>query len=158
MRKLTLGRFPETVLADAKNEAAAVLARVWTGGANIVMNPGAVARHLDRAGLERLGAVLDRHWAAQPRPAAGLRLVTLTGARLSEVLNLRWDAIEDLAEDGVSVRLEDSKTGPRTVWLGPQAAKDTGAGRPPPSTPIWTMRRCAPPPPPPRRFDGLVRG
>ena len=49
MRKLTLGRFPETVLADAKNEAAAVLARVWTGGANIVMNPGARSRAISTA-------------------------------------------------------------------------------------------------------------
>ena len=38
-------------------------------------------------------------------PAAALRLLTLTGARL-----------------------EDSKIGPRTVWRGPQAAQDTGAG------------------------------
>ena len=67
--------------------------------------------------------------------------------------------------------------------FAPEAAKETGAGRPPPSTPIWTMRRCAPPlplpdealdwmhgtpgasgapedgaPPKPRRFDGLVTG
>ena len=31
MRKLTLGRFPETALADARREAATVLARVWAG-------------------------------------------------------------------------------------------------------------------------------
>ena len=31
MRTLTLGRFPETSLADARKEAAAVLARVWAG-------------------------------------------------------------------------------------------------------------------------------
>ena len=33
MRKLTLGRFPETSLADARKEAATLLARVWTGEA-----------------------------------------------------------------------------------------------------------------------------
>ncbi len=33
MRKLSLGRFPETSLAEARKEAAAVLARVWTGEA-----------------------------------------------------------------------------------------------------------------------------
>ena len=33
MRKLTLGRFPETGLAEARKEAATVLARVWTGEA-----------------------------------------------------------------------------------------------------------------------------
>ena len=31
MRKFTLGRFPETSLGDARKEAAALLARVWTG-------------------------------------------------------------------------------------------------------------------------------
>ncbi len=54
---------------------------------------------------------------------AALRLLTLTGARLSEVLNLRWDEIGELCDDGASARLEDSKTGPRTLWLGPQAVK-----------------------------------
>ena len=33
MRKLTLGRFPETALDDARREAATVLARVWAGDA-----------------------------------------------------------------------------------------------------------------------------
>ena len=28
-----------------------------------------------------------------------------------------------MSEDGASARLEDSKTGPRTVWLGPEAAR-----------------------------------
>ena len=89
--------------------------------ANIVLNPRRpVARHLGRAELERLGAVHDRHRTEHPWPVAGLRLLTLTGARLSEVLGLRWDKI---GEEGASVRLEDSKTGPRTVWLGPEAAR-----------------------------------
>ena len=39
--------------------------------------------------LERLGAVLDRHREEYPWHAAALRLLTFTGARLSEVLNLR---------------------------------------------------------------------
>ena len=58
-----------------------------------------------------------------PWHVAALRLLTLTGARLSEVLNFRWDGIGELAQDGASARLEDSKTGPRTVWLGPEAAR-----------------------------------
>ena len=52
---------------------------------------------------------------------AALRLLTLTGARLSEVLNLRWDEIRALSEGGGSARIEASKTGPRTIWLGPEA-------------------------------------
>ena len=225
MRKLTLGRFPETSLANARKEAATLLARVWTGEsiperrvraplfhdfaatyrerhrsrwkpsslktydgylrhrllpafgrlrldtidhtrvsawfdaasagrpgaanrafeilramlatarrwgeldrhapdacANIVMNPRRpVARFLDRDELQRLGAVLDGHAAGHPWPVAAIRLLTLTGARLSEVLNLRWEEIGELSEDVASARLGDSKTGPRTLWLGPEA-------------------------------------
>ena len=55
---------------------------------------------------------------------AALRLLSLTGARLSEVLNLRWDEIADLsAQEGGGARLPDTKTGPRTLWFGPDAAK-----------------------------------
>ena len=91
--------------------------------ANIVKNPRKpVARFLDRDELERLGTVLDRHQADHPWPVAAIRLLTLTGARLSEVLDLKWDEIGEFGEDGASARLADSKTGPRTVWLGPEAA------------------------------------
>ena len=83
----------------------------------------AVAGYLDHKELKRLGAVLDRHREQHPWLVAAIRLLTLTGARLSEVIDLKWDEIGGLAEDGASARLEDSKTGPRTVWLGPEAAR-----------------------------------
>ncbi len=92
--------------------------------ANIVKNPRKpVARYLSREELERLGAVLDRRREDHPWPVAAIRLLTLTGARLSEVINLRWDEIGELAGDGASARIEDSKTGPHTIWLGPEAAR-----------------------------------
>ena len=91
--------------------------------ANIARNPRKpVVRYLDEDELARLGAVLGRHAGEHPWPVAALRLLTLTGARLSEVLNLRWDEIGALSDDGASARIEDSKTGPRTIWLGPEAA------------------------------------
>ncbi len=91
--------------------------------ANIAKNPcRTVARYLNRAELERLGAVLDKHQAEHPWPVSAIRLLTLSRAWLSEAINLRWDEIGELPEDAASARLEDSKTGPRTVWLGPHAA------------------------------------
>ena len=92
--------------------------------ANIVKNPRRpIARYLDHKELKRLGAVLDRHREEHPWPVVAIRMLTLTGARLSEILNLKWDEIGELGEDGTSVRLEDSKTGPRTIWFGPEAAR-----------------------------------
>ncbi len=92
--------------------------------ANIVKNPRRpVARHLDREELERLGAVLDRRREEHSWPVAAIRLLTLTSARLSEILNLKWDEIGELREDGASARLGDSKTGSRTLWLGPEAVR-----------------------------------
>ena len=92
--------------------------------ANIAKNPRrAVARYLRPEELERLGAVLDRHREAHPWPVAALRLLTLTGARLSEIVNLHWGEIGEIDEDGTSARIEDSKIGPRTLWFGPEAAR-----------------------------------
>ncbi len=87
---------------------------------SLVKNPRKpVARYLNREEVERLGAVLDRHWKEHPWPVAAIRLLTLTGARLSEVINLRWDEVGELTGDGA--RIEDSKTRPRTIWLGLEA-------------------------------------
>ena len=92
--------------------------------ANIVKNPRRpVARYLDRDELERLGAVLDSHQGEHLWSVLATRLLTLTGARLSEIINLQWDEIGELTEDGANARLGDTKTGPRTIWLGPEAAR-----------------------------------
>ena len=59
---------------------------------NIARNPKrSVARHLSREELERPGGVLT--CAPLETPLAGGRVpsATLTGARLSGVLNLRWE-------------------------------------------------------------------
>ncbi len=105
--------------------------------ANIVKNPRRpVARYLDHVEPKRLGRVLDRHRQEHHWRVAAIRLLTLTGARLSEVLNLKWHEIGELSENGTSARIEDSKTGPPTIWFGPEPAnllselpRDEGAVR-----------------------------
>lgn len=55
-----------------------------------------------------------------PSVIAGLRLLTLTGARLSEVLTLKWDWVDF---DHAALRLPDSKTGAKVVSLPAAALK-----------------------------------
>ena len=52
----------------------------------------------------------------RPIAAKAITLLLLTGCRHSEVLNLKW---EDVRAN--RAKLSDSKTGPRTVWLGDEA-------------------------------------
>lgn len=78
-------------------------------------------RHLAPAELERLGDVLrqvELERTESPSSVALVRLLLLTGARLGEVLGLRWDRID---WQGGSVRLADSKTGPKTLYLSDAA-------------------------------------
>ena len=74
-------------------------------------------RHLTPDELSRLGEVLrqvERERTESPSSVALVRLLLLTGARLGEVLGLRWERIDWQAG---SVRLADSKTGPKTLYL-----------------------------------------
>jgi integrase len=70
-------------------------------------------RFLSNDELVRLGEAL----AAQPKKheakVAIIRLLVLTGCRVSEVAALRWQDVK-----GLRLNLPDAKTGPRTVWLG----------------------------------------
>ncbi len=51
---------------------------------------------------------------------AAIRLLMLTGCRRNEILTLRW---EDVDLDANELHLSDSKTGPRTISLSPEAAR-----------------------------------
>jgi site-specific recombinase XerD len=78
-------------------------------------------RFLSREDLQRLGQVLaiaEREQTEMPSVVVCIRLLLLTGCRLSEVLTLQWAAL-DVAR-GIA-RLEDSKSGPRDVYLPPAA-------------------------------------
>jgi integrase len=78
-------------------------------------------RFLSEAELARLGDALraaEREKSATPWAIAAIRLLTLTGARLSEILTLQW---EHVSEEHGCLMLPDSKTGRKAVRLSPPA-------------------------------------
>ena len=78
-------------------------------------------RYLSSAELKRLGAafrVAERYGSISPAALVALRLLLLTGARLNEILSLRWRDV-DLA--GGALHLPDSKTGAKTILLNAPA-------------------------------------
>jgi integrase len=81
---------------------------------------GTRARFLSNDEIARLGEALRLALAdgANPYAVAAIRLLILTGCRKSEILKLRWDEV-DLA--GGFLRLADSKTGAKQVYLGAPA-------------------------------------
>jgi integrase len=76
-----------------------------------------VERFLSTEELGRLGDAL-RSYELSPYAVAAIKLLVFTGARLGEVLALRWDRIN--FERG-EIRLQDSKTGAKTLHLPPPA-------------------------------------
>ena len=80
------------------------------------MNPRPrLTRFLSAEEIVRLHEALDR--CVEERPACAVqadivRLLLYTGCRKSEIKNLKWSEVE-----GNTLRLADSKTGPRTVHL-----------------------------------------
>ena len=78
-------------------------------------------RFLSDAEYRRLGAALreaESTGAVAAPAVAAIRLLMLTGCRLSEIMNLRWDHV---ALDARELRLPDSKTGAKVVHLGVSA-------------------------------------
>lgn len=76
----------------------------------------AMERYLSPLEYRRLGAALraaDDRYASQ---VAIVRLLLFTGARISEIRDLRWEWVCP-----PHLLLPDSKTGPRTIWLNSQA-------------------------------------
>ena len=55
---------------------------------------------------------------ATPWMVAAIRLLLFTGARLSEILTLRWEHIH---LENHQIRLPDSKTGQKSIYLSPPA-------------------------------------
>ena len=78
-------------------------------------------RFLSETELARLAPLLAAARASVNRKqaacASAVTLLLLTGCRRQEVVDLEWGDVR-----GSRLRLRDTKTGPRTVWLGRDAA------------------------------------
>ncbi len=80
-----------------------------------------VERFLSAEELARLGEVLSEAEKAKTEldgTVTAVRLLLFTGARMGEVLGLRWEHVD--AQHGL-LRLPDSKTGAKVIYLGAPA-------------------------------------
>ncbi|MBM3492607.1 MAG: DUF4102 domain-containing protein [Alphaproteobacteria bacterium] len=80
-----------------------------------------IERFFSGAELAALGAAFtetERHNTENPFAIAAIRLLVLTGARLGEVLSVRWEYV-NLAD--AAMRLPTSKTGAKSIYLSPPA-------------------------------------
>jgi integrase len=80
-------------------------------------------RFLSQVEFGRLGDALreaEQDNSCSPWVIAAIRLLILTGARLSEILTLRWDYV---SEEHGCLFLPDSKTGRKAIWLNAPALK-----------------------------------
>jgi integrase len=78
-------------------------------------------RFLSAEELARLGEVLaeaERRQMEYASVIAAIRLLIFTGARLSEILELRWQQVDF---DHTCLRLPDSKSGAKLIYLSPPA-------------------------------------
>ena len=113
----------------AANHALAVLRQILNHAVklgHITVNPARSVRpnprpkrtrFLSRDEIDRLHNVLDRHIGGRSGEQADIiRLLLLTGSRKNEIVRLRKREV-----DADCLRLEDSKTGPRTVLLNRKA-------------------------------------
>jgi len=91
-------------------------------------------RFLSELELGQLGGALKAAEAGLSLPAAiaAVRLLVLTGARKSEILNLRWEHVDF---ERALLRLPDSKTGAKSIYLSAPALEILAALSQPPSNP-----------------------
>lgn len=74
-------------------------------------------RFLSSEELGRLADALDEEAKTAPITAAAFRLLILTGCRLGEIQKLKWSEVDF---ENAALRLGDSKTGAKTVYLSKQ--------------------------------------
>ena len=78
-------------------------------------------RFLSLQELKKLGEALEAEQLQSPYVAHFFRLLILTGCRLGEIQSLKWDYVD--FENSI-LRLPDSKTGKKTIYLGAAAVED----------------------------------
>lgn len=76
----------------------------------------AMERYLSPLEYRRVAAALRDEEAERPAEVAIIRLLLFTGARISEIRDLRWEWVKP-----PRLTLPDSKTGPKTIWINSQA-------------------------------------
>jgi integrase len=80
-------------------------------------------RFLSAEELARLGQVLDeeeKRAGSLPWIVGAIRLLIFTGARLNEILTLRWDHVDF---ERSMLLLADSKTGKKAIYLNPPSVE-----------------------------------
>jgi integrase len=79
-----------------------------------------VERFLSEAEITQLSGALDAETSRSGNPylSAAIKLLLLTGCRRGEIVNLRWEHVDF---DRECVRLPDSKTGAKVVYLNAPA-------------------------------------
>jgi integrase len=138
IEKRHVAKFHAGMVATPRNanHAVAVLSKLisWAGDHGYKVPPKnpclgivkykerSLERYLSVEEVVRLGAVLREaeEGGESPYVVAAIRLLLLTGARLNEMLTLRWDWV-DLSRPWI--RLPDSKTGPKVIRLGAEAVE-----------------------------------
>lgn len=78
-------------------------------------------RFLSPVEIANLGTALndvENEASQNPFVIAAIRLLLLTGARLNEVLGMKWEWVD---WENACVKLPDSKTGAKTIYLNPPA-------------------------------------
>ncbi len=78
-------------------------------------------RFLSLQELKKLGEALEAEQLQSPYVAHFFRLLILTGCRLGEIQSLKWDYVD--FENSI-LRLPDSKTGKKTIYLGEAAVNE----------------------------------
>jgi len=110
IKKFAESRRERFLTADEIHRLGAAIEKAATTGIEWVPHPSAQIKHAP--------APVNRRVAIGEHAAAALRLLLFTGARLREILNLKWEHVD--LERGVLL-LPDSKTGKKTIVLNAPA-------------------------------------